>query len=85
MRLFKRHHLFKQHYYIEDELVEFWPDPRVQWHCLECGKIIRLKVGKLPVNPPRENQQQYYDRMVASGNAHLVMRPPLGTENEVRL
>lgn len=74
-----------QHYYIEDYLVQFWPDPKMQYHCADCDKTIVRRPSNAPVNPLRETNQQYYDRMVTSGNAHLVMSPPLGREGKSKL
>lgn len=70
-----------QHYYVEDYRVFGWPDPKMLYHCIDCGKVTIRRPSSPPVNPLRETNQQYYNRMVASGNAHLVMRPSLGTED----
>jgi hypothetical protein len=74
-----------QHYYIEDWLVQFWPDPKMQYHCVDCNKKIIKRPSNPPINPVRQTNQQYYDHMVASGNAHLVIRPQLGTEGDPKL
>lgn len=74
-----------KHYYIEDHLVQSWPDPKMQYHCVDCDKSIIRRPSNPPINPLRETNRQYYDRMVAAGNIHLVISPVLGTENEPRL
>lgn len=82
-KLFKR--LRCQHYYIEDGWNGLYGGKVIKWHCVDCAKKILLKPGVLPFNPIRETNQQYYDRLVVGGNAHLVLRPPLGMEGKPKL
>jgi hypothetical protein len=74
-----------QHYFIEGDLVQGWPDPKRQFDCVDCGKTVVRRPSEAPLNPLRETNQQYYERMVASGRADQVMRPILGTEHEAKL
>lgn len=74
-----------QHYYIKDGWNGLYGGKNIDWHCVDCDKKILLKPGRSPINPIRETNQQYYQRMIASGNAHLVMRPTLGMEGEPKL
>lgn len=74
-----------QHYYIEDGWTGLIMVKNIQWHCVDCGKIKLFYAWQPPINPRRETNQEYYNRMVMSGKAHLVMRPALGTEGEPKL
>lgn len=79
MSLFKKRH---QHYWKETgvpgDLV--FMNGKFVYECLICDK--RKSFRYAPVNPILETNQQYYQRMVASGRASLVMYPALGTFNE---
>jgi len=68
------------HYYIFDYNLEPFYTTLARYHCVDCGKTIERY--HTPMNPPRETNQQYYDRQVASGNINYVMRPAIGTEGK---
>ncbi len=73
------------HYYIEDGWNGLIIVKNINWHCVDCGKTKLFYAWRPPINPMRETNQQYYERMAANGNAHLVMRPALGSEGEPKL